>query len=80
MSSYEELKERVAELKRDQLRAEGSLSHLLEQLKNDFNCDSLEEARAYLVDLKQQLADAQEQLDQDLADFQEKHKDVLSEV
>lgn len=77
---YEQLKNRVEQLKKEQLKAEGSLEHLLSQLKNEFDCDSLEEARAYLVELKQQLADAQEQLDQDLAEFQEKHKDVLSEA
>lgn len=61
LSDYLSLKEKVDELRADVSRSEGALEQLLQQLKREFKCRSLKEAKRLLRTLTTEL----EQLDSD---------------
>lgn len=48
LSDYLSLKETVDELRADVSRSEGALEQLLQQLKREFKCQSLKEAKRLL--------------------------------
>ena len=61
LSDYLSLKQRVESLQADVSRSEGALEQLLQQLKREFGCKSLKDAKRLLQKLTSEL----EQLDSD---------------
>lgn len=48
LEEFQRLKSRIAEKQREADKAQGALDEIMKQLKEDFGCDSLEEAREML--------------------------------
>lgn len=48
------LKKHLQRIEQEQSRAQGALDHILQTLKSEFGCDSVEEAEALLKDKQQQ--------------------------
>lgn len=80
LSDYLTLKKQVEQLQTDADRAEGALDQLLSQLKKEFGCKSLKEARILLRKLTTEL----EQLEHDsrtkITAFEEKWSERLRGV
>ena len=52
LERYEDLKRRVQQAERSQSQAEGALKQLMTQLKEEFDCDTIEQA----MELSEELA------------------------
>lgn len=78
--SYEKIKARVDRLKRDATKAEGALEQLLVQLKKEFNCETIEQAKEHLKELQEQVEQEQEALEIQLTRFEKKWASVLEDV
>lgn len=59
----------MAQQKADQ--AEGALSEVMKQLKHEFNCSTLDQAKKELKRRKRQAADSKEKFDAALEKFEE---------
>lgn len=71
----ERLREQVNNLKREADRAEGALQTILTRLRNEFNCNTIEEAEQLLEKLKKRLETAEENFESEIKKFEEKwHK------
>ena len=70
--SYRKLKREVDEAKTDADRAKGALDQLMTQLKNEFQCESLKEAKALLEELQEKRDKAQKKFDAALKDYKDK--------
>lgn len=57
-------------------RAEGALSQLMTQLKDEFGCGSLEEAETLLENLEKKITKSETTLQRKLEEYQEKWKEV----
>lgn len=78
--SYEKIKAKVDRLKRDATKAEGALEQLLVQLKKEFNCETIEQAKEHLQELQEQVEQEQEALEVQLTRFEKKWASVLEDV
>ena len=78
LKQYENLKAQVEEAQRKVSQAEGALNQLTLQLKNEFNCDTLEQAEALLKQLVEKSEKLSEKHDLLLAKF-EKWKEKMEE-
>lgn len=74
-----ELREIVEDVKRKASKAEGALERVLAELKEEFNCDSLEDAESLLVTLKKDLEYDEAKSSRLLKIFETKWGDVLND-
>lgn len=77
IARWERLKGEVDKLQRDVDRAEGSLHTLLDRLRKEHGCESLEDARELLNRLSRKEAKLEERFDQSLEAFEQKWDGVL---
>lgn len=75
---YERIKKRVDELERESAKAVGARDQLLEQLKEEFGCKSLKDAKSLAVKMRKELDEAEQVYENELARFKEKWKEVLT--
>lgn len=75
--TYEQLEKIVDDLKRQKERSAGAMEQLLDRLKKDFDCSSLEAAKKQARKLEQETATLKDRLDTDIEAFQTKHEHVL---
>ena len=68
---FNELKTRVDKLQRDKDRAEGALAQLMERLKSEHGCGTIEEAEAKLSDLRKKTAAKERVYNQALGEFEQ---------
>lgn len=73
-----DLRKRIEQLKADKAKAEGALERVLEQLKSEFDCDSMEAAEAKLRKLQTKAGEAEAAFAKALTDFKTKHAEVLN--
>ena len=77
LKRYNELKEKVEDIQKKADRAQGNLDQIMKQLKNDFDCDDLEEAKAILDKLEKELEETESEFDEAISEFEEKWGDKL---
>lgn len=77
LEQYRRLKSKADSAKADYDRAEGALSQLMLKLKEDFSCDSVDEAEELLKVKKKERDEAEEQYQTLLKKFEEKWGDRL---
>jgi CHASE3 domain sensor protein len=75
----QEIQSRVAARKREVDKAQGSLDAETRQLKEDFGCSSLADARAKLAKLREEEAKALEEFEALRAKFEKDYAHVLRE-
>lgn len=80
LSKFLKLKEQVDEAKQKASKAEGALNQLTKQLKESFGIESLQEAIEKEKELRKELAALEDKFDSKLDDFEEKWKNVLTEL
>lgn len=66
-----DLKERLQESKEQQLIIKSKTDALLERLKKEFNCTTVEEAETKLSSLEKELQSTQTQLEKSIIKFEE---------
>lgn len=71
---YRKLRERVDLSRSKAEQAKGSLETLMQQLKEEFECDTLEEAQTLVKDLEKKAARAEKALEQAVATYEAKWK------
>jgi predicted nucleic acid-binding Zn-ribbon protein len=69
---YLDLKERVEKAQQRAAKAEGALGQVLKQLKEEFKCNSLEEAETLLKRMQKKEKEAQQELDKAMEEFETK--------
>jgi hypothetical protein len=69
---YNSLKKEVNIAKNEAARAQGALDAQMEQLKKDFDCDTLKDARALHDKLKKKAAKSAAELETALEDYEKK--------
>ena len=74
---WEKLKGEVERLQREVDRAEGVLSSLMDRLKNEHGCKSLEEAKSILEKMKKKADRTENNYNAVLEEFERKWKEVL---
>ena len=77
LDRYQKMKRKADELRREADRAEGALEQLMEKLKEDFDCDTLEEAEQLSKRLEKEAKEAEEQFDVAVEEFEEEWGDEL---
>jgi len=68
-----DLREDIDEAKDKVNRLEGRKEHLLQQLKEDWDCDSIEEAKQLLQDLKQEVEEMEQKIKEAIQELKEKY-------
>lgn len=68
-----DLKEEIDDAKNKVNRLEGRKEHLMQQLKEEWDCESIEEARQVLKELKEDIKDKQEQINETTDELKEKY-------
>ena len=69
VQKFEQLKARVDKLQREKDRAEGALSQLTERLQTEYDCETVDDAKQKLADLKKKSATKEKSYGQALAVF-----------
>lgn len=77
LKRYNELKEKVEDAQKKADRAQGNLDQIMRQLKSDFDCDDLEEAKEVLGKLEKELEETESEFDEAISGFEEKWGDKL---
>jgi len=77
LKRYNELKERVEDAQKKSDRAQGNLDQIMKQLKNDFDCDDLDEAKDMLEKLEKELKKTEGEFDKAVLEFEKKWGDKL---
>ena len=77
VTRYNELKQKAEKAKANADRAEGALEQLLKELKEKFDCDSLEDAERLLAELEVLEAEHSRDCDLLLAGFEKEWGDKL---
>lgn len=72
LQKYTELKEKVDKAKRERDRAAGALEQAEKQLKEQFDCNSLEEAEELLEAKQKDEARAEKKFEKAMTEFEEK--------
>ena len=75
LDKYLNLKKRVETAQQEADKAEGALSEVMKQLKRDFDCDTLNEAKRKLKQLKKKEESSKKDFDAALEEFEEKWSD-----
>jgi len=81
MSTVEEVlahKEKLEKLRIKKEVAQGELNAQMEQLKNEYECDTIEEAEDLLTTMKTNLTKDQEKLEKMTAEWTEKYSELLA--
>jgi len=71
---YKRLKQEVEEAKESAARSQGSLDTLMSNLKEEFNCDDLKEAKELLKELEEKKDKAEATYEKTLKSYEEKWK------
>lgn len=74
---YEKLRKEVEELKRESDRADGAYEQLKEKLKEEFDCDTIKQAKGLLLRLRKEARQANKKAEAELEAFSEKWEDWL---
>lgn len=72
---YRDLKREVEEAKAASERARGALDQIMLQLKEDFDCDDVKEAKAKLEELQKENEKAEKLFLKALKDYEDKWKE-----
>lgn len=79
LERYEELKSEVETAQASVSKAEGALESHMSSLKEDFDCDSLDEAEELLEKFRKEAKTAETDYKEKLAEFEDKWKEYLDE-
>ena len=77
---YNTAKKKVERLRTQVDKAQGAIEELYGQLKEGFDCDDIDQAKEYLAQLKEEVAEKNERLESLLSAFENKWKNVLEDV
>lgn len=77
LTEYQELKDRVDTAQQRADRARGAYEQQLKQLKEEFGCATVKEARAKLLELGEREKELQAKLNSQLKRFEKKWSDAL---
>jgi intergrase/recombinase len=80
LDDYAALKRKIESLKRDKDKAEGALEQILEQMKTEFEVNSIEEAKEMLASLQAKELSVMNKYVKAKKEFEKKWKDVLDEL
>ena len=70
VEKYQRLKKRADKAKTDADRAAGALDRTMDELKTEFDCETIEDAEARLKELEADEAEAETAYDKALAEFE----------
>ena len=79
VQKFEQLKARVDKLHREKDRAEGALSQLTERLLTEYDCETVDDAKRKLADLRKKSAMKEKSYGQALAVFEKSWAENLEE-
>lgn len=77
VEEYQELKETVERLQKESDKAEGALQQLKKQMKDEFGCSSIKEAKSLILSLEQEEKTTTKQYQAELTKFKESIKSHL---
>lgn len=79
LDDYTNLKQKVDRLQRESDKAAGALEQLKSQLRKEFECSSLEEAKSLLAKLEREEVKAKKEFETAMAEFEVKWSSVLTQ-
>lgn len=79
LAEFTKLKEEVENLKRQEAKAQGALGQLQSQLKKEFGCATIKEAKKLQLKLEKELEKAEKEYEVALKEFRNKWKDKLED-
>jgi hypothetical protein len=77
--TYDNLKSKVEKLRRRAQKAQGAKDQLMKQLKEEFDCDTLDEAKELKGKLERQEQKLLDQFHVELTEFEQKYSKLLEE-
>ncbi len=77
LDEYQTLKRKAEKAKSDVARAEGALEQQMKSLKDEFDCESIEDAEKMLKDLEKKESVAETKYNKELEEFKNKWEDKL---
>lgn len=77
LEKYNRLKKKADDAKREADRAEGTLKALKDELKEEFGCSTLKEAKALLAELETEQEKAETRFNKELDAFEKEYGDKL---
>ena len=79
LERYNKIKEAVIAANKEADKAEGAENQIMQQLKNDYDCDSLKKAKALLKKLEVEKTKEQEQVDKELIEIEKEYGEILDD-
>ena len=79
LKRYQQLKKQVAETNEEANRAEGALDQIMQQLKSEFNCTTIQQAETELKKLQQKQKQAEQKYKTELEKFEEQYESIFDE-
>jgi len=79
VEEFQRIKKKVESLQQEVSEAKGVLQTHLAKLKEEFECDSVEEAEALLEELKGKAESSEQQYTELMDEFREKYGDLLDD-
>ena len=80
IAEFDDLKKKVEKSKKAVSRAEGILQEKMERLKEDYNCDTVQEAEDKLAGLEVEVVKLQGEFDTKSEKFMDKWGEQLDEI
>lgn len=75
LEDYRRLKKDIESAKAEHQRAQGALDQLKAQLKREFDCDTIKEAKVKLAELETASEDAKKKFEKAMKDYERKWKE-----
>jgi predicted AlkP superfamily phosphohydrolase/phosphomutase len=79
LSEFTALTKKVEELQKNSTRNEGAIGQLLQTLKKEFNCKSVEEAEKLRDEITEELEAMEEEFEKQMEAFQSEYGEQLGE-
>jgi len=77
LQRYQKAKAAAERFRDQKVRAEGALEEALKQLKDEFNCDSLKEAKVLLKKLRVEADKAEDEFEEALESFEKEWGETI---
>jgi len=77
LNEFVRLSKQVEEMQKDANRIEGAIGQMMQTIKKEFNCKTLEEAEQLKENLTNQLEEIEEEFENELLEFKTRWHDVL---
>ena len=80
LENFEKLKRQISRLREERIKAEGAMTQLLKQMREQFGCSSVEEARGLLSKVEKEMKELEKRFQDEYRRFTEEWGEELEKL